>query len=135
MTVGIDRQAQILLTKAAEDEAVLQLSGVPEGPFGFHVQQAIEKLFKALLCQLGIDYKYTHNLKELIVLLRSAGEAPPEALVDFSRIGASAVTHRYDDIPEFYVLDREEARAAVRHIREYVTGRIATLSSTPPPLQ
>ena len=39
MTAGIDKQAQILLIKAAEDEAVIVLSGVPEGPFGFHVSK------------------------------------------------------------------------------------------------
>jgi hypothetical protein len=37
MTAGIDRQAQVLLTKGAEDEAVILLPGIPEGPFGFHV--------------------------------------------------------------------------------------------------
>ena len=131
MTAGIDRQARTLLAKAAEDEAVLRLSGVPDGPFGFHVQQAIEKLFKALLCQLNVDYKYTHDLDELIILLNSAGEIPPDALVDFSRIGTYAVTQRYDDVPEFYVLDRADAATAVRLIREYVTARIAALSAAP----
>ena len=33
MTAGIDRQAQVLLIKAAEDEAVTLLPGIPEGPF------------------------------------------------------------------------------------------------------
>ena len=46
MTAGIDRQAQVLIRKAAEDECVLLLEGTPDGPFGFHVQQAIEKLLK-----------------------------------------------------------------------------------------
>jgi hypothetical protein len=131
MTAGIDRQARTLLTKASEDEVVLRLNGVPEGPFGFHVQQAIEKLFKALLCQLEVEYKYTHDLNELVVLLKSAGENPPDALIDFSRIGAFAVAHRYDDIPEFYVLDRAAAIHAVHEIREYVLARIAALSTAP----
>jgi hypothetical protein len=41
MRAGVDRQAATLVAKAADDEAVLLLHGVPEGPFGFHVQQAI----------------------------------------------------------------------------------------------
>lgn len=126
-----------MLKKAAEDEAVLHLNGVPDGPFGFHVQQAIEKLYKALLCQLGVEFKFTHDLDHLIVLLKATGETLPEPIVDFSRIGAFAVTHRYDDIPEFYVLDREDALAMVRSVREFVNSRIAALSAPtePPPVQ
>jgi hypothetical protein len=131
MTAGIDRQAQTLLTKAAEDETVLHLNGVPDGPFGFHVQQAIEKLYKDLLCQLGVEFKFTHDLDHLIVLLKTVGETLPDPIVDYSRIGAFAVTHRYDDIPEFFVLDRADATATVRNIREHVTARISALSATP----
>jgi hypothetical protein len=78
MTAGINRQARILLDKAAEDEAVLLLDGVPDGPFGFHVQQAIEKLFKALLCQLNVEFRHTHDLRPLVVLLMAAGESIPD---------------------------------------------------------
>jgi hypothetical protein len=129
MTAATNRQAQTLLIKAAEDEAILQWPDAPEGPFGFHVQQAIEKLFRALLCQLKVDFKYTHDLDHLIVLLESAGEILPDTLPDLSRIGAFAVTHRYDDIPEFLILDRPAAIETVRLLREHVIARIAALSS------
>lgn len=33
MTQGIDKEAEILLTKAAEDETTAQLTGIPDGPF------------------------------------------------------------------------------------------------------
>ena len=42
-------QAQILLIKAAEDEAALHADGNPESVLGYHAQQAVEKLIKALL--------------------------------------------------------------------------------------
>jgi HEPN domain-containing protein len=131
MTAGIDRHAQVLLTKAAEDEAVLFVDGIPDGPFGFHVQQAIEKLLKALLSQLSKEYKFTHDLDHLELQLKDAGEALPKGLEDFSKIGTFAVTNRYDDIPEFHVLDRQAAIATVRLIREHVVARIAALSSAP----
>jgi hypothetical protein len=131
MTAGIDKQAQVLLIKAAEDEAVLLLPGVPEGPFGFHVQQAVEKLLKALLCQMSIEYKFTHDLDHLELQLKDAGEVLPKTLQDFSKIGTFAVVHRYDDIPEFQVLDHEAAIETVRLIREHIVSRIATLSATP----
>ena len=85
--MAIDRHAQVLLIKAAEDEAVLHVAGIPDGPFGFHVQQAIEKLLKALLSQLSIEYKFTHDLNQLELQLKDAGEALPAALEDFSSIG------------------------------------------------
>jgi HEPN domain len=131
MTAGIDRQAGVLLTKAAEDEAVLLLSGVPEGPFGFHVQQSVEKLLKALLSQLAIEYKLIHDLDYLTALLKDAGEVLPDTLVDFSKIGTFAVRNRYDEIPEFHVLDRTAAIATVRLIREHVVARITALAATP----
>jgi len=37
MTAAIDKQARVLLAKAAEDEAVVHLADVPDGPFRFHV--------------------------------------------------------------------------------------------------
>ena len=97
------------------------------------MQQAIEKLLKALLSQLSIEYKFTHDLDRLELQLKDAGEALPQGLADFSRIGAFAVTHRYDDIPEFHVLDRPAAIETVRQIREHVVARIAALSATPLP--
>ena len=48
-------QARLFLNKAAEDEslldAVLALPGVSDAIFGFHCQQAAEKLLKARLSQ------------------------------------------------------------------------------------
>jgi hypothetical protein len=131
MTAGIDRQAQVLLQKAADDEAVILMPGIPEGPFGFHVQQAVEKLLKALLCQLSIEYRFTHDLDQLELQLKDAGEALPAGLDNFSKIGTFAVTHRYDEIPEFRVLDHDAAIKTVRLIREHVVARIAALSATP----
>ena len=52
MNVGPVDQAQVLLLKAAEDETILVAAEVPDSIFGFHAQQAVEKLIKALLSQL-----------------------------------------------------------------------------------
>jgi hypothetical protein len=51
MTMQIDRQAETLLRKAADDEVMARFPDAPDGPFGFHIQQAIEKLLKAMLSQ------------------------------------------------------------------------------------
>jgi hypothetical protein len=86
MTAGIDRQARLLLKKAAEDEAVAILPGVPNAPFGFHVQQAVEKLLKALLSQLSVEYKFTHDLGYLVNELEAVGEVLPHLVVEFSKL-------------------------------------------------
>jgi hypothetical protein len=131
MTAGVDKQAQVLLVKAAEDEAVACLAGVPDGPFGFHVQQAVEKLLKALLSQLSIPYRLSHDLNYLVNLLQSGGEMLPKTVVDFSQLDSFAVFNRYDEVPEFHILDRPAAVDTIRVLREHVVARIAALSATP----
>jgi predicted nucleotidyltransferase len=42
-------QAQVLLIKASEDETALHATGNPDSVLGFHAQQAVEKLMKALI--------------------------------------------------------------------------------------
>jgi HEPN domain-containing protein len=131
MTAKIDRQAEVLLRKAADDELMARYPLAPDGPFGFHIQQALEKLLKALLSQLGIEYPRTHDLESLVFLVGSAGETFPPSLAAFQRIQSFAVVHRYDDIPEYAVLDRSEALETLRVLREHVIARIAQLSTTP----
>jgi hypothetical protein len=84
-----------------------------------------------------VDFKFTHDLDHLVVLLRSAGEPLPETVVDLSELGEFAVTNRYDDVPEFHILDRPAAVATVRAIREHIVARIEALSGAalPPPVQ
>lgn len=127
---GIDKEAELLLAKAAEDEAVL-MADIPEGPFGFHVQRAVEKLLKALLCQLAIKYKRTHDLEYLTQLLHDRGETVPKGAVEIAQIESFGVAYRYDTLPDADILDRPAAIETVRLIREHITARIAALAATP----
>ena len=127
----IDKDAQVLLSRAADDETMARLGGVPDGPFGFHVPQAIEKLLKALLSQLGIVNERTHDLDDLLKQLQDVGEALPQPVVAFSQIEKFAVVHRYGEVPQAVALDRPQALENVRILREHVVARIAALSATP----
>jgi hypothetical protein len=131
MTQGIDKEAEILLLKATEDESVAQLPGVPDGAFGFHIQQAVEKMLKALLCQLAVKYKRTHDLEYLVTLVQDHGEALPMGILDITQLESYGVAYRYDSVPEVAVLDRAAAIESVRLIREHVVARIAALANTP----
>ena len=100
MNSGIDPWTKILLLKAAEDEATIQIEELPDGPFGFHAQQAVEKLMKALLSQLSIGLDYTHNVENLARQLSDAGETVPAKHARLTAMNRFAVAYRYDAIPD-----------------------------------
>jgi HEPN domain-containing protein len=104
--------AKILAVKAEEDWTVAEVclrERLPVSVLCFHCQQAAEKLLKAYLTLLDMDFPWTHDLQPL---LRLAGlsashlDAFREPLEGFS---GYAVRLRYDvDVS----LSREEAAAA-----------------------
>jgi hypothetical protein len=61
------------LIKAAEDESVLHVPGIPDGPFGLHAQQAAEKMLKGLISQLGVAIDYTHVVTKFAAQLAQLG--------------------------------------------------------------
>ncbi len=124
-------QTQILLIKAAEDEALLDADGIPESILGFHAQQAIEKLIKALLSARSVPFELTHNLERLQTALEASGEALPATPLPLSELNDFAVVYRYDLLFQFAAPDKNDLIETVRLIREYVTARIAALSAAP----
>ena len=70
------KQARVLLTSAERD--ISALHGMADADvfadeiFGFHVQQAAEKLLKAWLALLGETYPTTHDLARLLAMLRES---------------------------------------------------------------
>lgn len=129
-------QAQILLIKAAEDEKALQADN-PESVLGFHAQQAVEKLMKALLSELSVPYQRTHGLGKLHALLMAAGEMLPPTPLALSELEDFAVVYRYDLLFQFAPPEKADLIETVRLIREYVVNRISALAAapSPPPLQ
>jgi hypothetical protein len=126
-------QAQVLLIKAAEDEKALQVSEIPESILGFHAQQAVEKLIKALLSELSVPFELTHNLGRLQTALEAAGERLPATPVSLSELNDFAVAYRYDLLFRFAAPDRAGLIETVRLIREHVVARIVALSGAPLP--
>lgn len=124
-------EVQVLLIKATEDEKILDASGVSDSIFGFHAQQAAEKLIKALLSQLNIPYERTHDLGRLNTLLTLAGESVPATPLALSELNDFAVIYRYDLLLQAAGPDRTEVIETVRIIREYIVARISALSSAP----
>ena len=78
-------QALLLLRKAAQDEAlldqVLELGARSADEIvGFHCQQAAEKILKALLSDVGVRFRKTHEIGALMALLAQAGHALPDTV-------------------------------------------------------
>jgi hypothetical protein len=130
-------QAQILLIKAAEDAAIFDSNDIPESILGFHAQQAVEKLIKALLSQLAISFELTHNLERLQIALASSGESLPVTPLALDELNDFAVVYRYDLLFQLATPDKSDLIETVRLIREHIHARIVTLTGAPlpPPLQ
>ncbi|HHP7245503.1 MAG TPA: HEPN domain-containing protein [Elainellaceae cyanobacterium] len=92
--------------------------------FGFHIQQAAEKILKAWIAAIGDVYPFTHDLGVLLQQLEQQGyEVSP--FWDLLEYNAFAVQLRYDaistdDIP----IDREVALNQVRSLYDRVQAYI-----------
>jgi HEPN domain-containing protein len=119
---------RVLLHKAAQDEAVLR-SLLPDSTFdtatlGFHAQQAMEKLLKAWLAHLGVDYPHVHRLETLAELLQNHGEALPLTLSDLMRLTPFGTVFRYDDLPLETDVEPETMLGQVEKLRAFVESKI-----------
>ena len=122
--------AQILLRKAEQDEyAIEKLAGEPDAPdelIGFHAQQATEKLLKAVLAARGIRYRKTHDLVELIDLLKKSGIPYPQDVEDLRFLTPFATDLRYVEVSALGTpkLDRDPMRARLRTTRTWAEHTI-----------
>lgn len=121
-----DEQAERLRRKAAADEEAMSIlmgvSSPPDEVIGFHAQQAVEKLLKALLSHRRVAFRRTHDLTELIDLLAAAGVPVPAEMAEVRRLGPYAAEFRYEDIPfdSTEPLDRHWAAECVGKTRAWV---------------
>ena len=124
----LPEQAEILLRKAAEDEFAIEVLGQnpasSDDVIGFHAQQAVEKTLKAVLCWASVRYRRTHDLVELIDLLRDHGFAFPEDLEQVRRLTRYAALMRYEYLPAEpeRPFDREWAADCVRKTRAWAAA-------------
>lgn len=122
-------QAMLLVKKAADDEAllteILSSSHVSDEIFGFHCQQAAEKLLKALLSQAGIGYPRTHNLRLLMDLLADSGHPLPPDLAELDLLTPYGTLFRYEDLPAEIELDRDMLFKMVRSLHDFVEKKLS----------
>lgn len=121
-------QALLLLKKAAQDEAlldqVLSSDRISDEIIGFHCQQAAEKLLKALLSDLGIRFKKTHEIGLLVALAAKHGYPLPDELDELDALSPFGAVYRYEDYDSELSLDRRRTREMVRSLRAWIEARI-----------
>ena len=120
--------ATMLLGAAERDLAALRVmqrsDEVSDEVFGFHVQQAAEKVLKASIALLGEVYPLTHSIEVLLDLLADRGAAmePFRNLVDYTPY---AVEFRYTGVDSGTdPIDREGAVVLVEALLEEVRRQL-----------
>ena len=96
---------------------------VPDEVFGFHIQQATEKLLEARLAALGKEYPLTHNLEALLDLLDLLAEycVTSEPFHELIKYTPHAVEFRYLGVgPDAEAIDREDAMRLVEMLLKKV---------------
>ena len=125
-------EASQLLRAAEKDwRTVCQLADLDDSEdvvIGFHAQQMVEKLLKALLVAAGRSYPLTHDLDRLIGLVAETGK-DMTAYFDLGDLNPYAVELRYglDDDQESQ-LDRHQLLDQCFQFRAAVQGWMADLS-------
>ena len=101
-------------------------TSIPDETIGFHAQQAVEKVLKAVLAHCAVKYRRTHQLEELVALLQDAGIPFPPELSEAVSLTPYAVELRYDLLPiqddAAPPLDRQWAKRCVDRIADWASS-------------
>jgi HEPN domain-containing protein len=117
--------AELLMRKARQDEFTMQKlipdPASPDDVIGFHAQQAVEKMLKAVLAIHSVCYRRTHDLVDLLDILRGNAISYPEDIEEIRRLTPFAVAFRYDDVPDEpeQAFDRAWVLQCVRKVRAW----------------
>ena len=110
------RYARDLIELAQRDEVAFQVliksSQVDFSIIGFHAQQAVEKLIKAVLTHHELEFPLTHDLVALHNILVDAQIPNPFQKAEIKRLTPYAETSRYD-LERDEILDETQAQAMV----------------------
>lgn len=117
--------AKKFLNKAEEDliliHEIMNNTKISDEIYGFHCQQAAEKILKGVLANYGIEFRKTHDIRELVDLLIDNGIQFPEELEDIDMLTPFAVEYRYDFYGEEYEekLDRMELKNMLEKLKKW----------------
>lgn len=124
--MNLRSQAEVLLGKADEDlylaQALVADTRMSDDLWGFHAQQAAEKLFKSLLASREITFPYNHQISLLTDLLEDHGFDLDEKYLSLISLTAYAAGLRYSfaHSSQSAPLDRSAILTIIIALREFV---------------
>lgn len=123
-----ERSDAAALRRLAHDDLVLVRMALDDHEIsdriaGFHAEQAVEKLMKAVLDARGIEYPFTHDLRRLRELLERSGGAPPVDSIAVTELIAYAVEQRYGGY-ETEPVDRAELFALAEQVAAWAAAEL-----------
>ena len=122
--------AELFLRKARQDDFVLdKLISDPASPdevIGFHAQQAVEKMLKAVLAFHAVRVGKIHEIGQLLALLRKNTIIYPSEFDELDRLSPFAADFRYEDLPSGpeHSFDRTWAADNVRRVRTWAESSV-----------
>jgi HEPN domain-containing protein len=121
--------ALLLLSKARADKLVLDKladdSEIADDVIGFHAQQAVEKLLKAVLADRDVEYPRVHDIDRLVDLLEAHnGSLPPQAR-ELDELTPWATQLRYNELLDMERLDRQAAQRFVEAVLKWADVELA----------
>jgi len=123
-----NEQIDELSDASLDDEFVLSAT-MPDRVFGFHAQQAIEKLLKMLILGNRTMYEFTHDIERLQTKLVELGETIPPLPFPIVDLSDYAAQFRYSRPHALSSVEREHIRDTVRILREHVQTRLVALNA------
>ena len=121
-------QALLLLRKAGQDEAlldeILASQSVDDEVIGFHCQQAAEKILKALLSDLGVRFRKTHNIRSLMKLIADSGCPLPAEFTGLEDFTPCCGRIPLRGLRAGSSLNRDQARHNLRTLRSWVEAKL-----------
>lgn len=126
MTQALDQSILELLQASRDDAENLSLP-VNDRTFGFHAQQTVEKLLKALIGAHRQKYQYTHDLGELIRHVEALGETIPVASRSLEDLTLYAGRWRYQEPAALNTGAREDLLLKINLLKAFVLERIVFL--------
>jgi len=109
-----NEQIELLSLASLDDEAVLGFP-LPDRIFGFHSQQAVEKLIKMLILATRHRHKFTHDIELLQEAAEELGEVLPPVPFPIKQLTAFAVEVRYDLPKDITPTERDQIRETRPH--------------------
>ncbi|MBI4327176.1 MAG: HEPN domain-containing protein [Chloroflexi bacterium] len=100
--------------------------GTLENLVAFHAQQAVEKALKAVLVQYQVEFPKTHDLEQLLVLIKSAGLTWPPEMDKAKEFTPFAIQSRYPGFDDPLArAEVDEAIAVSEKVLEWAKQEIA----------